>query len=362
MQANSVGQQDMNEVVNEAEGLTPAWMSEVLRRSGALTRGSVAGVRLKSRRELFVSVVACLEITYTPDVDAAAPRHLFLKIQKAESEEAREKPPAEIVFYRRAAREMLDPPLPRCFDAAFARASGRWHLLLEDLSATHAPASQVPSFDECALAVDSLAQIHAHLWEHLGLGTDVGRFLSPAQVESLARETASNHERFAAVLGDRLATEHRKIYAKVLATFPRPWIRLTTAKGLTLTHGDAHTWNFLYPRMAGGRAILVDWQLWHAHIGPRDLAYMMTLFWDSERRAEMEEKLLRRYHQGLLARGVERYGWEQCWKDYRWSAIRNIFIPTWQWLKGMDTDVCLSRTLKALNAFEDLHCIELIES
>ena len=362
MQANSVRQRDMNEVISEVEGLTPAWMSEVLRRSGALTHGSVAGVGLKSRRELFVSVVVCLEITYTPDADAAAPRHLFLKIQKGESEEAREEPPAEIVFYRSAARAMPDPPLPRCFDAAFARASRRWHLLLEDLSATHAPASQIPSFDECALAVDSLAQIHAHWWEHPRLGIDVGRFLSAAGVESLAREAASNYERFADVLGDRLSTEHRRIYAQVLATFPRPWIRLTAAKGLTLTHGDAHVWNFLYPRAPEGRAVLVDWQLWHAHIGPRDLAYMMTLFWESERRAEMEEKLLRRYHQGLLARGVEGYGWERCWKDYRWSALRNIFIPTWQWLKGMDTDVCLGRTLKALNAFEDLHCIELIES
>jgi len=132
--------------------------------------------------------VAFLEITYTPDADASAPRHLFLKIQKAESEEAREEPPAEIVFYRSAAREMPDPPLPRCFDAAFARASGRWHLLLEDLSATHAPASGVLSFDECALAVDSLAQIHAHWWEHPRLGTDVGRFLA-------RRRSKASHEK-----------------------------------------------------------------------------------------------------------------------------------------------------------------------
>jgi hypothetical protein len=256
---------------------------------------------------------------------------------------------------------MPDPPLPRCFDAAFATENGRWHLLLEDLSATHQPASQPPSFDECALAVDAIAQIHGYWWEHRGLGTDVGRLLSAAEVESLAREAASNYERFANVVGDRLSNEHRRIYAQVIATFPRPWIRLTAPKGLTLTHGDAHVWNFLYPRVPGGRAILIDWQLWHLHIGPRDLAYMMTLFWDPERRAAMERKLLQRYHQGLLAHGVKGYGWEQCWKDYRWSTIRNIFVPTWQWLKGLETDVCWNRTLNALRAFEDLHCRELIE-
>jgi len=109
----------MNEVVSEVEGLTPAWISEVLRRSGALTQGSVAGVSLKSRRELFVSVVAFLEITTHPMRMRGAPPPV-LENSKAESEEAREEPPAEIVFYRSAAREMPDPPLPRCFDAAFS--------------------------------------------------------------------------------------------------------------------------------------------------------------------------------------------------------------------------------------------------
>jgi hypothetical protein len=354
----------MNEVVNTVEELTPAWVTDVLHRNGALAHGQVANVSLKSRRELFVSVVMQLEITYTPDADESAPHRLFFKLpnERSQAEKTLQEPPEEIVFYRHVAGEMPDPPLPRCFSAGFDRASGRWHLLLEDLSASHAPASQLPSFGECALAIDSLAQIHAHWWEHPRLGTEVGRFLSAAEIESLAQDAASNHKRFADALGDRLSTRHRRIYAQVLATFPRPWMRLSAAKGLTLTHGDAHVWNFLYPRVPGGRAILVDWQLWHAHIGPRDLAYMMTLFWDSERRAAMEEKLLRRYYQGLVARGVKGYAWEDCWKDYRWSAIRNIFVPTWPWLKGLDTEVSWSRTLNALRAFEDLHCSELIES
>ena len=353
----------MSEVVDNVTELTPVRLTEILRRNGVLARGHVTNITLQSRKELFVSVVARLEVTYTTEADASAPRLLFFKTPSPQepSRGSREEPPEEIVFYRRVATEMPDVPLARCFDAAYSTTSGRWHLLLEDLSETHSDAVDLPSFGECALAIDTLAQIHAHWWEHPRLGTDIGHFLTTTQVEKLACDAAANYQRFAQVIGERLSPEHERIYAQVIATFPLPWIRLSSAQGLTLTHGDAHVWNFLYPRAPGGRAVLVDWQLWHAHIGPRDLAYMMTLSWRPERRAEMEEKLVRRYHQSLMARGVRGYQWEQCWKDYRWSAIRNIFVPIWQWMQGMEPDFCWTRTLKALHAFEDLKCAELIE-
>lgn len=352
----------MDNIITKIEDLTPERLTSILRQSGTLARGDVAAISVRLSKTLFVSRISYLEVRYT-SAEPTAPRHLFLKISKNErhSEPVPEWA-SEIIFYSNVAGEMPQPPVPRCFDAVFSHATGRWHLLLEDLSATHAAASPVPSFDKCTLAIDSLAEIHAYWWEHPRLGQDVGRFLTMADVEKLTREVAANHDRFAEAFGDSLSAAQRTIYSRVLATFPRPWLRLTGPKGLTLTHGDAHLGNFLYPRKKAGRAIIVDWQLWHAHIGPRDLAYMMTIFWDSARRAEMEEKLLRRYHRRLLARGVTGYSWEQCWRDYRWSAIRNIFIPAWQWLQGMDIDVCRERTLNALNAFEDLHCLELIEN
>jgi len=269
----------MNEVADNPEDMTPIRLTEILRRQGALTRGEVASVGLQSRDELFVSVVSRLEITYTADADATAPRRLFLKTppRKPKPENARSQPPEEIVFYKTVAAQMPDSPLARCFDANYSQTSGQWHLLLDDLSQTHSAAVGLPSFDECVLAVDTLAQIHAHWWEHPRLGADIGSFLTSAQVEKLAQDAASNYESFAHVIGDRLSLTHRRIYSQVLATFPLPWIRLSSRKGLTLTHGDAHVWNFLYPRVPCGRAILIDWQLWHTHIGARDLAYMMTL-------------------------------------------------------------------------------------
>ena len=355
----------MPEVIANAEEVTPLWLTERLRANGHLRRGGVSGVRVKSSRTLPVSVISRLEVEYEPGAGPEAPRNLFLKVSNPDFvNEPRESPPEEIVFYSSVAPEMPDPPVPRFYDAGFSRETGRSHLLLEDLSVTHrhAPDPLAPPRASCEAAVDCLAGVHAHWWEHARLGAGVGRLLDDAGVRGLAEATAARYETFAGSLGGRLPRAWRETFERVIATFPRPWARLTSARGLTLTHGDAHTLNFLFPRGRGaGRTYLVDWQLWHVHIGPRDLAYMMTLFWASERRARMEEPLLRRYHRGLLAGGVEGYGWDDCLKDYRWSAVRNVFIPLLHWSRGWDEDFWRPQLEKAMHAYDDLRCAELVE-
>lgn len=353
-----------NEVITRAEQVTPEWLTETLRRNGFLERGGVTEVSVKLTRALTVSIVSRIEATFSADAPTRAPSRLFLKLSNPDFQidAPRDRPPAEVVFYTSIAREMPDPPVVRCYDAAYSRDDGRSHLLLEDLTETHRQPSPYlpPTLAESEREVDALAQIHAHWWEHPRLGNGVGRLLDESQVEEIARRAANDFERFSDFLGDRLSDARRKIYERVIACFPKPWERLTKAKGLTLTHGDAHFGNFMHPREHGGRTYLVDWQLWHPHIGPRDLAYMMTLFWYPERRARMEEALLRRYQRGLLAGGVSRYTWEQCLEDYRWSAIRNIFIPILQWSRGMPGWLWWSQLEKALTAFEDLRCIDLM--
>lgn len=355
----------MDEVITPAEQVTPEWLTETLRRNGFLEHGTVKEVSVKLTRAMPVSIVSRLEASFSADAPADAPRHLFLKLSNPDSpiEAPRERPPAEIVFYTSIAREMTDPPVPRCYDAAYSRDTGRTHLLLEDLTETHKQPSPYlpPTVAESEREADVLAQIHAHWWEHPRLGKDVGKLLDERGVEEIARRSASDFERFADFIGDRLSPARRNIYERVISIFPKPWERLTSVKGLALTHGDAHFGNFMHPREPSGRTYLVDWQLWHPHIGPRDLAYMMTLFWYPERRARMEEKLLRRYHRRLLADGVGQYDWEDCRKDYRWSAVRNIFIPILQWSRGMPGWLWWSQLEKSLAAFEDLRCIELLE-
>ena len=52
-------------------------------------------------------------------------------------------------------------------------------------------------------------------------------------------------------------------------------------------------------------------------LGVYDLAYALVLDWPIETRRQLEERVLRHYHAGLRQRGVEGYGWDQLWNDYR---------------------------------------------
>jgi hypothetical protein len=244
-------------------------------------------------------------------------------VSQVATDAPRPEPPEEIFFYETIAPAMPNAPVPRCYDTAFSRAPNRSHLLLDDLSETHGhpPFPLPPTSTECEAAVESLARFHAHWWEHPHLGDRIGRLLDDAAVAALANSTAARYARFADFAGDALSPARRRTIERVIDAFPRPWVRLTSRRGLTLTHGDAHTWNFLFPRIPDTqRVFLIDWQPWHPHIGPRDLAYMMAVHWYPERRARFEQPLLRRYHRVLVDGGVQRYDWDQCWNDYRWCA------------------------------------------
>ncbi len=334
----------------------------MLRREGVLKRGHVTAVRPGGSRTLLVSTVSHLEIEYSAGASSAAPRRLFLKVsnQSLLPKAGKAEKPKELEFYLSIAKMMPSAPVPRCYDAAFSTETGDSHLLLEDLSPTHYELLSC-SLQECGRAIDCLARLHAFWWEHPGLNNGVGRTLTVKEVAEMARVSASNYDGFAQALGDRLPHKWRRIYESVIETFPRPWMRLTSTRGLTLTHGDAHLGNFLFPRLAAAESLyLIDWQLWHIHIGPRDLAFMMTLYWEPGTRARMELPLVKRYHEGLLENGVRGYEWKDCWKDYRWSAIRNIFIPLLRWSREREESLWWPQLERAFSAFEELHCEELL--
>lgn len=46
---------------------------------------------------------------------------------------------------------------------------------------------------------------------------------------------------------------------------------------------------------------IIDWDGWNVDRGTMDLAYMIGLHWYLERRAQLEQPLVRWYHQRLLA-------------------------------------------------------------
>lgn len=253
-------------------------------------------------------------------------------------------------------------PLPRCYDAEYS--SGRFHLLLEDLSETHRILTEwplPPNVEACERIVDTWAIFHAFWWRHPRLGREVGAFLDEAALAKIGAEYRGRYERFAETLGDRLWSGARAVYARVFDA----WGRLYTPGRLyaahTLAHGDAHVWNLLYPRDGAGSGIrLIDWDGWRIGRGASDLAYMMAVHWYPERRARLEARLIERYHAGLLAHGVTAYSLDRLWEDYRLSVIGLLSTPVWQQSYGLHPSIWWPHLHRVLAAFEDLGCAALL--
>jgi hypothetical protein len=343
----------MRDVITDIDQIEPAWLTYVLQEHGILARGQVAAVR-KQAVHTNTATAARLEIAYSGAAPSSAPKQLFAKLGQRR---------IEVEFYNHIAPAMPESPAPRCYDAIYSPESGRSHLLFEDLSATHtAPADELPPpQQDTERLVDALATFHAHWWQHPLLQTDIAEIAEdvPAYVIGVARDRFAS---FADVLGDRLSNERRRLYERILAAWPPPSYaaRLAAGQAVTLVHGDTHNWNFLAPRdPAIERVRIVDWAVWHIGVGPFDLAYMIGLFWFPERRARMEQALVRRYHARLCELGVGGYDWERCWLDYRTAMIYHLLWPIF-WRRYLPASIWWYALEKGMLAFEDLGCEELL--
>ena len=105
---------------------------------------------------------------------------------------------------------------------------------------------------------------------------------------------------------------------------------------------------------------LIDWAEWHVNLGVGDLAYNIALQCYPERRARIEQPLMRRYHNRLLADGIHDYAWEQCWEDYRRMVIEQCLWPIVWHHFDLSPNVWWFALECTLAAIEDLHCEEFL--
>lgn len=358
----------MGKLITDMEQVTPDWLTEVLQEQGCLDRGKVVAVE-GSPQSTNTSIVSHLEIIYSDDAPRSAPSRLFLKISRPDfSSNIYTSHGKEVEFYNTIVPAMTDPPVVRCYDAVYSPETDRAHILLEDLSETCCRVvwPLPPLMLQCEQVIDCLARIHAFWWEDPRLGKDIGTLLN---VQLFIQAFEMWFPGFLDFVGDRLFTNEIKLYEKVISSLPGLWERhlqrrFDEGRGLTLVHTDLHFYNFLFPNDPDkDRARIIDWESWSVYIGPHDLAYAIALAWYPKRRRAVERDLVRRYHDSLLKHGVENYDWDDCWHDYRLSAIVNLLAPV---LRGAMFDESgegwwWDSLEVTLAAFEDLDCAELLD-
>jgi hypothetical protein len=163
-------------------------------------------------------------------------------------------------------------------------------------------------------------------------------------------------------LRDSLSVVQADFFRRIYARFPRVyWQRVQARQHLTMFHGDAHAWNFLYPSAPYGQVYLIDWQCWGLGLGAQDTAYLIGLRWDQSLRQRREHDLLRRYYDRLLMGGVTGYEWEDCWQDYRLMCLYNAYFPACFYHKKFGEAGMWQMIEQSVATAADLGCLELLD-
>ncbi|MFC1946740.1 oxidoreductase family protein [Chloroflexota bacterium] len=356
----------MSCMITKPEDVTAEWLTDVLYQSGSLPRGHVISVRVVSESSN-TAKIGRLTLTYSDVVPSTMPARLFLKISDPYSKTpvvGSEQRRCEVEFHNNIAPLMPNPPVIRCHYAVYCEETGASNLIFDDVSETHFAVGSTlpPPARQAEKAIDAFSEFHAFWWDHQTLGDTY----SPQNQKSVTENISNirqNFPRFANFLGDRLTASQRQDYEKTLTLLPSLMERVTRGMNLTLIHGDSDSSNVLLPRDPDtDKALIIDWQLWGVSFAAGDLAHMIALFWDKEYRQRMEKHLLKRYHQGLIRHGVKNYEWTDCWNDYRLAVIlRVLFMPMWFWMNGAPASLWERSFVRAIQAFEDLGCQELLE-
>ena len=345
---------------SESAPTTPKQLSSALYSTGTLRHGAILKVEIHKRIETPVSNLWFIEVEYAPGSSPQLPNRLVVKWPAVESP-APEQGVPEVVFYRELAPMCLSPLIVRCLATASPTSRRQW-LILEDLRLSHTnpPWPECPSNAEVNEAVTVLARFHAAWWDAPALGETVGTLHTETNLRTMVHEIASHLPGLINDLNDDLSVSDRLVLETVFQSSLQPWLRLLENRALTVVHGDAHPWNFLFSRSGEGLPYLIDWQLWHLDVGPRDLAFLLALHWEPTVRRQLELPLLNLYHEELIKSGVKNYSFAELLLDYRRCVVRNLTFPIILWSRGLDREAWRNRLNFALAAYRDLDCAELL--
>ncbi len=336
------------------------YLTAALRKAGALGTGRVVAATVVHSFPTFLSQFHRLKLDYEGET---GPRHLYLKTGLPGRPGAvMESGAREVAFYTAVAPGTPVGLLPRCF-AAEASSDGAWHLLLEDLTDTHAIATQwplPPTVEQSEAVVRCRARFQAAWWDDPRLGAGVGHRPSDDEFDQWRDWIAKLYERFADALGDRLPAERRALYDRLFAEAPRLLQRIRSWRHMTIIQGDAHVWNCFLPKDGTDTARLFDWDGWRVAVGTEDLAYMIAMHWYPDMRRRTEQRLLDAFHDELLDHGVTGYDRQALSDDYRLSVLWQTTRPIWMRDVGIPPGIWWGHLERIHLAADDLCCRELL--
>jgi Ecdysteroid kinase-like family len=303
--------------------LTADWLTDVLREGGH-TEAAVS--------DLIVEPVAFtgattdmgrLRMTYESGSGATGPASLIAKIRgtkdvQVQMDQAMGLFAREAHFYETYADE-VPVSVPRNF---YIGDGDTYPLLLEDL-ATMRIGDQMDGLTvaDAERVMDVLGDLHARFWDSRAL--EQPWLVAPAEglyagmiVQLVSSGAPALAERYADRAPDGVLNA-------VVEMAPR-WGEVLSAGAQgppTLVHNDCRLDNIFFAD--DGTPCFIDWQILAKTRGTQDVGNLLAGSMNTGDLSANWERLLRRYHDRLLAGGVSGYSFDQCVEHYR----QNILYP-----------------------------------
>ncbi|MFM2070850.1 MAG: hypothetical protein RLZZ623_1113 [Actinomycetota bacterium] len=311
--------------------LTEAWLTDVLRASGSLDdTTSVASFSTEPVGEGVGMLGVLVRVNLSYDrATAGAPASIIAKFPTLVA--GNRAVAMHFRLYEREIRFYLDiePQVevsaPKCFAGEIDPSTGDAVLLLEDLGA-YTMGDQVAgcTADEAITILDAVVGLHARFW-----GKTVGDPLLasvPAvddafQIDGIAGGTAAGWDPCMAMFADIIPDEIKAAKDRFVPAVPDLHRRMGQRQQ-TVIHGDVRLDNMMFGTQPGQRdVVLLDWSL-ITTCGLHDVAYLVTQNVTTDERRAHESRIIEHYHGRLVELGVQNYSLEQCWDDYRLSALQ----------------------------------------
>ncbi|MDH6197333.1 hypothetical protein M2272_003986 [Mycobacterium frederiksbergense] len=267
----------------------------------------------------------------------------------------------EVRFYQQLAAGL--PGVPRAYGAAFDPLTGRFVLVLEDLTLgpCEFPDTLHPlDKDRAALTVELLARVHAAFWGRLPQRSGTGPlgWLYSASGDHTSLLTGSLLKRSTKRLAE--STDIPVAEGRFIDENYRAAAQLLDRPPHTVMHGDAHPGNLFFRNGAAG---LLDWQAVRRGHPGRELAYtLITSMTTADRRAA-ERDLLDEYRCALAAAGGPQLAHDELWERYRLGALYAYTAPViTAGLGGMQAEgIALEGARRGVAALTDLETVAILK-
>lgn len=348
-------------VPTTASEMTPENLTDLVRtRFPDASVGSVDVIRTHLFGDGDVSTAGRIEIRISEVGGAVLPDRLVVKV-------ARPDLPATPLYENEVAvythvRDELTLETPRCFGSRFDPDSGRFGLILEDLTDRDVTFGNVlvdVTLDEIRSVLAQVATLHGAYWDSPRFDDDL-RWVQRHTSGDL--HTLFNHPDIVpALIRSEIATQPFK--AEIVASIGQDadslyeQMRRVQAHqaGLptTIVHGDLHVGNTYYlPDGTGG---FIDWQLTSRGHFIHDVGYYLITSMPADVRRANERELMAFYLDHLAATGVVTPSLDDALEEYRRSAVWSLYVG---WLttpvENYGWSINVANHIRLATAYRDL--------